>query len=140
MLRFLIYALALLNVATALNVGPLTTPNHVAVVSRSSQIVCAEAKYVLSHGSPFFIWRVHFADRGVSISLLLLLRRPKKYKKKPYLERLKGPSARQQGRMVAQQKREAAAAAEKEKLAKEAAAAAAAEAESEEAEEPPAEE
>ena len=70
MLRFLIYALALLNVATALNVGPLTTPNHLAVVSRSSQIVCAEAKYVLSHASPFFIWREHFADaRRVHFSI-----------------------------------------------------------------------
>ena len=62
------------------------------------------------------------------------------YKKAPYLERLKGPSAKTLGRKVAQAKREAAAAAaeaaaerEKAKLAEEAAAEEAAAAEGEEA-------
>ena len=48
-------------------------------------------------------------------------------KKKPYAERLRGPSPRTLGRKVAQEKREKAAAAEKERLLKEAAEAAAAE-------------
>lgn len=68
-----------------------------------------------------------------------------KYKKAPYLERLKGPSNAAKGRMVAKANREAAAAKEAERLAYEAkkaeeeAAAEAAAAEEPAAEEPAAE-
>ena len=70
-----------------------------------------------------------------------LAEKPKKYKKKPYWERLQGPSNKQQGRWAAQKKREAEAAAAKEAALKAAAAEAAAEAaEAAEGAEAPAEE
>ena len=66
--------------------------------------------------------------------------KPKKYKKKPYMERLKDPTQKQRARWAAQEKREAEALAAKDEAAKEASAAAAAEAAVEEpaAEEEPA--